>query len=117
MAKMLGQVRRGTVLAALACLWCSGAQVRGRESLEAARKRAEKGDANAQAALGTMYRDGQGATQDLGEAVRWFRRAAAQGNAEAENSLGFLYDYGGGVPIDHREAAGWYPEGCRAGQC
>jgi hypothetical protein len=114
---MLGQVRPAAVLAGLACLWGLGAQVRGQESLEAARKLAEKGDSKAQAALGTMYRDGQGVTQDLGEAVRWFRRAAAQGNSEAENSLGFLYDYGGGVPIDHREAAGWYPEGCRAGQC
>lgn len=44
------------------------------ESLEALRNHAEKGSPEAQAALGTMYRNGQGVGQDLGEAVRWFRQ-------------------------------------------
>src|SRR6266566_6235755 len=80
------------VLLTLVFLWCRGAQAQ--ESLEVLQKRAEKGSPEAQTVLGTIYRNGQGVRQDLGEAVRWFRQAAAQGYAEAENSLGFLYDYG-----------------------
>src|SRR5437660_1442691 len=105
---MAKTARLSAALLTLVCLWCRGVQVPAPESLEALRKRAEKGSPEAQTALGTMYRNGQGVPQDLGEAVRWFRQAAVQGYAAAENSLGFLYDYGGGVPIDHQEAAGWY---------
>ncbi len=103
--------RLSAVLLTLVFLWYRGAQAQ--ESLEVLQKRAEKGSPEAQTVLGTMYRNGQGVRQDLGEAVRWFRQAAAQGYAEAENSLGFLYDYGGGVPIDHQEAARWY---CKAAE-
>src|ERR1700693_2779545 len=98
--------RLTAVLLTLIFVWFPGAQAQ--EPLEALQKRAEKGSPEAQTALGTMYRNGEGVPQDLGEAVRWFRLAAVQGYAEAENSLGFLYDYGGGVPIAHQEAAGWY---------
>src|SRR5260370_42113148 len=47
-----------------------------RKLAEAARLRAEQGDANAQYSLGNMYRNGQGVPEDYAEAVRWFRTAA-----------------------------------------
>jgi TPR repeat protein len=50
-------------------------------------KAAAKGDADAQYALGSMYRKGQGLPQDHAEAVRWYRKAAAQGHASAHDEL------------------------------
>ena len=44
---------------------------------------ADKGDANAQNNLGTMYQWGQGVAQDYKEAVRLYRLAAAHGFAIA----------------------------------
>ncbi len=110
---MLKTLTRSAVLLTLIFVWFPRAQAQ--ESLEALQKRAEKGSPEAQTAVGTMYRNGEGVHQDLGEAVRWFRLAAVQGYAEAENSLGFLYDYGGGVPIDHQEAARWYRKAAEQG--
>ena len=42
------------------------------------RKAAEQGHARMQNALGWMYRNGEGVTQDYAEAVKWFRKAAEQ---------------------------------------
>ncbi len=48
------------------------------DSFDEMRKAAEEGDAQAQSYLGVSYQNGQGATQDYTEAVKWFRRAAEQ---------------------------------------
>ena len=68
------------------------------------RTKAENGDADAQASLGEMYRDGQGVTQDDVEAVKWYRKAAEQGDAYAQHNLGLAYSYGSGVVKDYVEA-------------
>ena len=44
--------------------------------------------------IGTLYRDGQGVTQDYAEAMRWFRLAADRGNAIAQMNIGTLYRNG-----------------------
>jgi uncharacterized protein len=69
---------------------------------------AEKGDAEAQFKLGTMYDNGEGVQQDYAEALKWYRLAADQGNAFAQFALAYLYEWGRGVPQDNVEAVKWY---------
>ena len=46
------------------------------KALAELRGRAEKGEADAQRYLGTMYRTGEGVAKDEVEAVKWYRKAA-----------------------------------------
>src|SRR4029077_6667255 len=69
------------------------------------RRPAEKGKAEAQDSLGTMYAEGRGVPKDDKEAVKWYRLAAAQGNAHAQTNLGGMYANGQGVPQDYAELA------------
>jgi hypothetical protein len=68
---------------------------------------ADHGDASAQTALGSMYRDGLGCVSDQHGAVAWFRKAAEQGDLEAQICLSVAYRDGHGVEQDDREAAVW----------
>jgi TPR repeat protein len=74
----------------------------------AVRTLAEQGDAEAQFALGTMYRDGQGVTRDYEEALRWWRKAAEQGVVDAQYALGNIYAGGTGIARDNVLAYMWY---------
>src|SRR5947208_528585 len=58
---------------------------------------AQRGDSNAQFALGVIYETGSGAFQDPVEAVTWFRRAADKGHLEAQFRMGVAYASGHGV--------------------
>lgn len=69
---------------------------------------AEQGNADAQSALGFLYKQGWGVKQDYDEARRWLQKAADQGHSKAQINLGRLYDEGLGVPRDYTEAARWY---------
>jgi hypothetical protein len=69
---------------------------------------AEQGDAKAQFALGTMYRDGQGVVRDYTEALRWWRKAAEQGIVDAQYALGNIYAGGSGIARDNILAYMWY---------
>ena len=68
---------------------------------------AEQGSFRAQQALGFMYEEGRGVTQDYAEAVRWFRLPADQGFAPAQFFLGNSLTLGRGVPQDYVEAHMW----------
>jgi uncharacterized protein len=70
------------------------------QSLEQTKAKAEKGDAAAQSALGSMYAKGEGVAQDWAQAKAWFEKAAAQGNAAAQFSIGFMYAQGQGIKQD-----------------
>ena len=74
----------------------------------AVRTLAERGDAEAQYALGTLYRYGQGVTRDYDEALRWWRKAAEQGVVDAQYALGNTYSGGTGIPRDNVLAYMWY---------
>jgi hypothetical protein len=76
--------------------------------VEAARKRAEAGDAKSQFQLGFWYEVYPGIKNGSTEAAKWFTRAAAQGNLDAELNLGIAYAKGDGVERDSAEAATWY---------
>jgi len=72
------------------------------------RARAERGDAQAQFELGTMYRKGEGVRRDHTEALGWYRKAADQNYAKAQDALGSVYYYGHGAPQNYEEAVRWY---------
>jgi len=72
------------------------------------KQKAQAGDAQAQAALGLAYRDGDGVAPDPSKAAEWFRKAADQGSPVAQNALGILYHTGSGVEKDFAQSFGWY---------
>jgi len=69
---------------------------------------AEKGDAEAQYRLGTLYAEGKGVEHNDATAVTWFQRSAEQGNALAQYNLGASYAAGLGVAKNEKEAANWF---------
>jgi uncharacterized protein len=66
---------------------------------------ASGGQAEAQNALGEIYRQGRGVPADFAKAAEWYRKAAQANYAPAQNSLGILYLDGKGVTRDLNEAA------------
>ena len=76
-------------------------------SLEQLRQMANKGDPNAQNALGLHYATGDGVELNEQEAIRWFIKAAEQGNVLAQSKLGSIYFSGRGVPQDPNRAYFW----------
>ena len=68
---------------------------------------AERGDAEAQYFIGSMFLDGLGTKVNLAEAAAWFRKAAEQGDADAQYELSELLYWGDGVPADLVESAHW----------
>jgi hypothetical protein len=78
------------------------------EEAQAYRVRAEKGDAEAEFHLSTMYLKGWGVQQNYTEAARWCRKAADQNYAKAQDGMGYLYYHGYGVDGDFAEALRWF---------
>ena len=78
------------------------------DTAAAIRTAAEQGDAQAQFALGTMYRDGQGVVQDYTQALLWWRKAAELGVIDAQLALGNIHAGGTGVARDHVQAYMWF---------
>jgi len=76
---------------------------------------AEQGIAMSQYYLGQMYRNGDGVSKNLQEAINWYRKAAEQGNALAQYNLGWIYDSGEGVPQNLNEAIKWYDKAAKQG--
>jgi TPR repeat protein len=87
-----------------------------KKAAEIMRPLAEKGDANAQDALGLLYLGGFGVPQDFNEAARWYRKAAEQGHAGAQNNLGTMYYDGRGVKKDYEEAGRWLRKAAEQGE-
>jgi len=71
---------------------------------------ANRGDAEAQNALGVKYAKGEdGLPRDDTKAVEWYQKAADQGNAKGETNLGDMYFFGrGGLNKDPTQALSWY---------
>ncbi|MBX3329869.1 MAG: caspase family protein [Nitrospira sp.] len=68
---------------------------------------AQKGSAEAQYYVGTLYEKGAGGQPDYQQAADWYRKAAEQGDKRAAVSLGRLYEQGLGVPKDPAQAFTW----------
>ena len=77
---------------------------------------ADRGDAEAQGALGAVYFRGVVGPKDYAEAARWYRKAADQGDSIAQMQIGFAYFFGQGVPKNRAEAARWFRLAARQGQ-
>jgi len=65
---------------------------------------AEKGHADAQNYLGSMYLSGDYISENIEEAIKWFSMAAEQGHPSAQCYLGTLYNLGKGLPKDYSRA-------------
>ncbi len=76
---------------------------------------AEKGDSNAQHALGLMYAEGAGVPRDWTIAAEWYRKAAEQGHPQSQHNLAVAYLTGIGVPRDGAQAAKWYRKAAEQG--
>ena len=76
---------------------------------------AQRGDAAAQYEVGQRYANGEGVTQDMGEAAKWFERAAEQGLAAAQYRLATQYEKGRGVTQDDTLAREWYAKAAASG--
>jgi Sel1 repeat len=69
---------------------------------------AQQGYADAEDALGNLYRDGLGVPEDDFEALKWYTKAAAQGLANSQSSIGLILESSDSVPHDLDSAAKWY---------
>ncbi len=79
------------------------------------KQEANKGNAEAQLALGNMYHNGQGVPKNYKEAISWTKKAAEQGNADAQFNLGLIYGNGQGVPKNEAEEVRWYKKAAKQG--
>ncbi|MFP3677266.1 TonB family protein [Pseudomonas sp. SIMBA_041] len=89
------------------CLLQSASYVCASPDMIKMRQLAEKGDAEAQAKLGSAYYLGDGVPQNYSQALNWSLKAAEKGQPEAENILGVLYREGNGVVKDEQKANEW----------
>ncbi|KAJ1457097.1 hypothetical protein M885DRAFT_615709 [Pelagophyceae sp. CCMP2097] len=86
------------------------------KSLRRLQKHVDKGNAEAQVALGDNYREGaHGLKKSPKRAVQLSELAAVQGHAIAQNVLGSCYDEGNSVKIDYKTAALWYRRAAEQG--
>jgi TPR repeat protein len=77
-------------------------------------KSAKQGYADAQCAVGWLYIEGSGVTQNNFLAFDWFSKAANQGSIEAQCNLGRMYELGNGIPQDYSLAEKWYRKAAEA---
>ena len=76
---------------------------------------AEKNNDVAQCKIGSMYRNGEGVTQDNSIAMKWYLKSAEQGNVLAQFCLGAMYYLGQGVAKDYAESFKWYHKAAEQG--
>jgi len=76
---------------------------------------AERGEANSQAFLGSLYATGTGVPRDLHKALAWQEKAARQGQAMAQFNLAVMYSRGMGTEQNLDAAAKWFQEAADQG--
>ena len=69
---------------------------------------AERGFANAQFLLGSLYEEGRGVRQKDSRALGWYRTAAELDHVDAAYALGQMYLEGRGVKADAMQSAQWF---------
>ena len=77
---------------------------------------AQKGDAEAQYYVGSLYEKGPTGKPDYALAAVWYQKAAEQGHAQAAMNLGRLYEQGLGVPRSSANAFQWYAKASGMGE-
>jgi hypothetical protein len=86
-----------------------------RKQSEAVKARADKGEADAQLSVATLYANGTGVARDPAKGAKYLRKAAEQGLARAQCLLGLAYANGDGVKMDKSEAAHWLHKAAEQG--
>ena len=76
---------------------------------------AKAGDANAQNAIGNMYKNGESVIKSYTNAYQWYLKAANQGHYYAQYNLGDLYYEGNGVKQNYLKAFEWYSKAAEKG--
>ncbi len=84
-------------------------------ALPAVLRAAQKGQAWAQADLGTAYELGIGVKKDMTRAAGLYQKAAKQGYAAAQTNLGVLYGTGEGINYDRKAAIYWLKKAAAQG--
>lgn len=91
--------------------------------LEQLRKAADKGNAEAEDALGTIYFDGEVVPKDYPKAAEWYEKAASHGHAnerwnrgEIQWMTGYMYEIGSSAPKDAAKAIEWYQKSAAKGK-
>ena len=74
---------------------------------EAARAKADQGDADAQFGLGLKCVIGEGTPADFPQAAHWLLKAAEQNHRQAQFHLGMMLAKGQGLPRDDAAALVW----------
>jgi tetratricopeptide (TPR) repeat protein len=111
-------------------IFCFAVPTMAADSVQALRKAAEAGDANAQNELALRYENGNGVEQSIAQALKWYQLAAQQGQVDAQYKFGsaltngdpnalFLmgeaYRTGNGVPKNQEEARKWLEQAAEKG--
>lgn len=86
-----------------------------RELFARTKAMADKGEAEAQFQLASLYANGIGVAKDASKAAKWHRRAADQGFARAQYALALDYAEGYGVKADADEAFRWLQKAAEQG--
>jgi TPR repeat protein len=69
---------------------------------------AERGNAQAQCALGGAYLNGNRVARNLAQGTQWLLKSAAGGYTPAQCDLGVMYQNGVGVDQSLKDAVNWY---------
>ncbi len=78
-------------------------------------RRADAGEAEAQAWLGAFYANGTGVLPSLPTAFAWYMRAAEQGHVQAATNVGAMLAMGQGTTQDRLAGLGWLEKAAAAG--
>ncbi len=87
----------------------------GDTALSELQRKADAGDADAQAELGVRFRLGTGVDQDHSEALKWLRLSAAQKNPQGQFNLALMLETGLGTAVDESEAVKLYRQAADKG--
>lgn len=76
---------------------------------------ANRGHADAQFNLGSMYYNGTGVPKDLTQAAKWYLRSAENGQAISQFNVGTMFFTGTGFSKDLAAAASWFRKSAEQG--
>ena len=86
-----------------------------KQSFEYWEKKAEKGDADAQVTLATLYAEGKGVAQNYAKAIELLTEPAEKGNAWGQVNLGTCYILGEGVEQNYEKAVDLFKKSVKQG--
>src|SRR5579862_1053516 len=108
---VLGLLASVTVYADVLAGWRAIAIGDAETALREFKSSADRGEIEAQLALGHVFEASNVIKQDYAEAMKWYRLASAQGSGEASVAVAGLYEDGLGVDLDLATANKWYELG------